>query len=268
MRTIAVTNHKGGSGKTTTAVNLAAALGEQGYTVLLGDLDPQCSTSHWLGATDPDRGMDDVLCGNAELADVLAPTGEENLWLAPASPGLMGVEKKLAAEVGAEQLLRRSIERLPNGRFDYLLLDCPPSLGLLTHNAFAASADLLLTVEAHVMALSGLVQLLHTAELVKGRLNPELELFGIVACRVDRRTRHARDVVESLRERFAELVFDTVISESVRLAEAPSFRQPITRYAPGSTGAADYRGLAAEVIARSSSSWQDERPSPKILSMI
>jgi chromosome partitioning protein len=140
------------------------------------------------------------------------------------------------------------LEGLPKGRWDYVLLDCPPTLGVLTVNALAAARELLVPVEAHVMALSGLAQLLHTVEVVKERLNPKLAISGILACRVDARTRHAREVVERLRERSGNLVYKTVIRENIRLAECPSFGQPITQYDPRSAGAADYRALAAEVI--------------------
>jgi chromosome partitioning protein len=140
------------------------------------------------------------------------------------------------------------LERLPPDRWDYVLLDCPPTLGILTVNALAAARELLVPVEAHVMALSGLAQLLHTVEVVRDRLNPDLQVTGILACRVDSRTRHAREVVERLRERSGNLVYRTVIRENIRLAECPSFGQPITQYDPKSAGAADYRALAQEIM--------------------
>jgi chromosome partitioning protein len=168
--------------------------------------------------------------------------------LAPSSTWLVGVEKILAGEVGAEIVLRRHLESLPPDRWDYVLVDCPPTLGVLTINALTAARELLVPVEAHVMALSGLAHLLHIVEVVKERLNPELSISGILACRVDGRTRHAREVVEKLRERSGRLVYQTLIRENIRLAECPSFGRPITQYDPRSTGAADYRSLAAEVI--------------------
>jgi chromosome partitioning protein len=140
------------------------------------------------------------------------------------------------------------LERLAPDRWDYVLIDCPPTLGILTVNALAAARELLVPVEAHVMALSGLAQLLHTVEVVRDRLNPELKVTGILACRVDSRTRHAREVVERLRDRSGNLVYRTVIRENVRLAECPSFGQPITQYDPKSAGAADYRALAQEIM--------------------
>jgi chromosome partitioning protein len=159
----------------------------------------------------------------------------------------------LAGEVGAETILRRNLDRLPPDRWDYVLIDCPPTLGVLTVNALVAVAELLVPVEAHVMALSGLAQLLQTVEVVRDRLNPDLRVSGILACRVDFRTRHAREVVEQLRQRSGSLVYHTVIRENIRLAECPSFGQAITHYDGKSAGAADYRALADEIISQEGS---------------
>ena len=252
MRTFAIANQKGGSGKTTTCVNLAAALGEQGRRVLMVDLDPQHSATAWLGAKSPGKGLYELFAGTAQLPDIVQETQAPGVDLAPSSAWLVGVEKILAGEVGAEHLLRRSLKDLPPQRWDYLLIDCPPTLGILTINALAAVQELLVPVEAHVMALAGLAQLLHTVEIVRERLNSELAVSGILACRVDSRTRHAREVVEQLRERSGKLVYKTVIRENIRLAECPSFAQPITQYDPKSTGAADYRSLAQEIINQES----------------
>ena len=158
-----------------------------------------------------------------------------------------------AREVGAETILRRNLDRLPPDRWDYVLIDCPPTLGVLTVNALVAVAELLVPVEAHVMALSGLAQLLQTVEVVRDRLNPSLRVSGILACRVDFRTRHAREVVEQLRQRSGSLVYHTVIRENIRLAECPSFGQAITAYDGKSAGAADYRALADEIISQEGS---------------
>jgi chromosome partitioning protein len=250
MRTIAIANQKGGSGKTTTSVNLAAALGEQQRRVLLLDLDPQHSATAWLGLKNPGKGLYDLFTNQTSLADLVQETAAPGVSLAPSSAWLVGVERFLAGEVGAEHLLRRQVAALPGGRWDYLLIDCPPTLGILTVNALAAVHELLVPVEAHVMALAGLAQLLHTVEIVTDRLNPDLKVTGILACRMDARTRHAREVVEQLRERSGSLVYQTVIRENIRLAECPSFAQPITQYDPKSTGAADYRRLAQEIIAQ------------------
>jgi chromosome partitioning protein len=248
MRTIAIANHKGGSGKTTTAVNLGAALAEHDRRVLLLDLDPQASASRWLGASDGANGAADLLGAAADLATVVTPTAWARLELVPASPALVGTERLLAREVGAESILRRRLERVPTDAWDYLLIDCPPAAGLLTLNALAAARELLLPVEAHVMGLQGVAQLMDTFELVRDRLNPRLELAGIVACRVDARTRHAHEVIDELRARFGDLVYTSCIRESVRLAEAPSFGQPILGYDGRSAGAVDYRSLAREVL--------------------
>jgi chromosome partitioning protein len=248
MRTIAITNQKGGSGKTTTSVNLAAALGEKGKQVLLIDLDAQASSSTWYGVNDGGKGLFEVFTGNVNLSDLVHKTATHGVDLVPSSSWLVGTDKSLAGEVGSEIILRRQLERLPKDRWDFVLLDCPPALGILTVNALAAAKEVLVPVEAHVLALNGLADLLKTLGVVKERLNPSLEITGILACRVDYRTRHALEVVEMLRTRFGKQVFKTVIRENVRLAESPSFSQPITQYDPGSHGAEDFRSLAAEII--------------------
>lgn len=252
MRTIAVVNQKGGSGKTTTAVNLAAALGEKGRRVLLLDLDPQHSATDWLGAHDGYKGVFSVFAENGNLLDVVSNSKVPEVDVVPSSSWLVGAEKILAGEVGAETILRRNLESIAEERWDYALVDCPPTLGVLTVNALVAAKEVLVPVEAHVMALSGLAQLIETVDLVQERLNPELRITGILACRVDVRTRHAQEVVEQLRERFGELVYRAVIRENVRVAEAPSFSTPITLYDARSYGAADYRALAEEVLTQES----------------
>ena len=168
------------------------------------------------------------------------------LEIIPASPFLLGVERSVAWEPGAETILRRAVEQLPN-RFDWLIVDCPPSLGLLTLSAFVAADELVVPVEAHVMALSGLAGLIQTVDRVRDRLRPELHVGAIVPCRVSR-TRLAREVVEHLREQFGTLVTKTVIRENIRVAEAPSWHQPITTYAPDSHGASDYRAVSDELL--------------------
>ena len=248
-RLIAVTNQKGGSGKTTSAVNLAAALAEGGRRVLVMDLDPQASASTLLGVKDGGRELLDLLTGGGKLSDLVRQTNAPGVDLIPSSSWLVGIEKALAGEVAAETILRGHLTGLP-AQWKYILLDCPPALGILTVNALAAAREVLVTVEAHVMALHGLARLIQTVGVIRERLNHELEITGILPCRVDVRTRHAQDIVEELRTRFGKLVFKTGIRENIRLAECPSFGQPITQYAPDSHGAEDYRALAREIIAQ------------------
>ena len=250
MRTIAVTNQKGGVGKSTTAVSLAAALGERKQQVLLIDLDAQATASSWLGIHDGGRGLFEVLTNNGNLADLVTQTTVPGVEVVPSSAWLLGAERALIGEPGAETILRRSLERLPANRWDFVLLDCPPTLGLLAVSALAACREVLVPVEASTPALAGLASLLQTVERVQERLNPSLELSAILVCRVDSRTNLSKDVVASLRKRFGPLVLKSTIRENVRLKEAWSFSKPITQYAPSSNGAEDYRSAAAEILKR------------------
>jgi len=261
MRTIAIINQKGGSGKTTTAVNLSAALAEKNKKVLLLDLDPQGSTSSWFGIKDGGKGLYEIFTQNKNLTSNVINTNVEGVSLIPSSPWLVGIEKALAGEVGTETILQRKISQIPPS-FDYFLIDCPPNLSTLTVNALVAVNEVLVPVEAHVMALNGLAQLVQTIDMVKERLNSKVAISGILACRVDFRTRHATEVINKLKEHFGNLVYNVSIRENIRLAECPSFGQPITLYDTKSAGAEDYRALAAEIIKQEKKEaiWQEKQP--------
>lgn len=251
MRTIALVNQKGGVGKTTTTVNLAAALADAGRKVMIIDLDPQHSASTWYNAIREGRGAFDLFDDpQADLADLAMPTAVEGVTIIPSSPLMYNVERSLAGEPGAEHSLKVRLKRLPPGQFDYLLIDCPPSLGLLTVNALTAVDEVFVPVEAHVLGLHGLDKLVQTVAIVNECLNPSLAITGIVACRVKPQTRHAQEVMNDIRQRFPAQFFTTVIRENIRLTECPSQGVPITSYAPSSHGAEDYRQLAQEVIAQ------------------
>ncbi len=244
MDVIAVTNQKGGSGKTTTAVNVAASLAERGRRVLLVDLDPQASASRWLGADELDDRMLEVFEQDASLTELAASTSLDRVDLIPASPNL--IDTRVAHTVDSHHALRRALKGLHE--YHEVLLDCPPALGHIVISALAAADRALIPVAAHAMELDGLAAIYRTIHAVTRRINPQLERV-VLACRVDGRTRLAREVVATLRARLPDDVLREVVRENVRLAEAPSHRQPITVYAPTSAGAEDYRAVAVALAA-------------------
>ena len=245
MRTIAIAHHKGGTAKTTTTVNLAAALAESGHRVLVIDMDPQGSATAWLGVRDPEYSVIDAIRGRKNLADLIYETTAPGVQLVPASPGLVVSERD--DETNTALGFIRAMERLPP-LWDFVFVDCPPSLGYLGIAPLTICQEVLVPVEAHVLALAGLSSLLETIGRARSVLNPRLRIAGVLACRVNR-TSHSRMVVERLARRFPDSFMRSQIRENIRLAEAPSFHLPITAYDPQSSGAEDYRALAAEIAA-------------------
>ncbi|MDJ1122804.1 AAA family ATPase [Olsenella sp. YH-ols2217] len=248
---LAIINQKGGVGKSTTAVNLSAALGEAGKTVLVVDLDPQGNTTSGYGIDKDDLDGDiyDALLNDTDFSDVIYETVEENVHLVPATIQLAGAEIELVSKMARENILKNALGDIPES-YDYVLIDCPPSLGLLTLNALAASSGLLIPIQCEYYALEGVAKLLETITMVQKSLNPDLEIFGVLMTMYDKRTTLSNQVVDEVRAYFEEQVFDTVIPRSVKLSEAPSHGLPITLYSRMNKGALAYTRLAREVIQR------------------
>ena len=251
-RSIAIANHKGGAAKTTTAVNLAAGLAKRGRRVMLLDLDPQGNASSWLGG-EGEASVFSVLTEGRSVDSQLTKSSVEGLTLVPASQRLVGADRILAGEMAAETTLKRRLAESDLRNWDYVILDTPPALNLLTINALTAADEVLVPVEAHVLALSGVAQIVSTIDLVQSRLNPQLKIAGFLLSRFDPRTRHSAEVRDRLKAKFGDRVLNTIIRENIRLAEAPSFCEPIETYAPASQGAADYGALCEEILAMENS---------------
>ncbi|MBE7031446.1 MAG: ParA family protein [Ruminococcaceae bacterium] len=250
-KVIAIANQKGGVGKTTTAVNLSACLGKRGKKVLLIDIDPQGNTTSGLGV-DPksvEQSIYDCIINDVPMSEVIIKTEFDNLWICPSNIHLAGAELELVMRENREYVLKNSIKEIKDN-FDFIFIDCPPSLGLITLNSFTATDTVLVPIQCEYYALEGLGQLTNTIKMIKQKLNPEISLEGVLLTMFDARTNLSIQVVDEVKKFFKSQVFATIIPRNVRLSEAPSFGQPVIEYDKNSRGAEVYTELAEELIKR------------------
>lgn len=250
-RIIAIANQKGGVGKTTTAINLSACLAEKGQKVLAIDMDPQGNMSSGLGLdkNSVEKTIYDLIIGESEVEEVLQKNALENLDILPANVDLSAAEIELIGIDEKEYIVKKAIEKIKDA-YDYVIIDCPPSLSMLTINAMTTADSVLVPIQCEYYALEGLSQLIHTVELVKERLNPVIEIEGVVFTMYDARTNLSLQVVENVKDNLQQNIYKTIIPRNIRLAEAPSYGMPINQYDAKSAGADSYRRLADEVMNR------------------
>ncbi len=248
-RVIAIANQKGGVGKSTTAVNMSSYLGDLGYRTLLVDFDPQSNSTSGIG-TDKDKIIKtvyDVLINNTDPHDAVIKTAYKNLYVIPSSIQLAGAEVELVSSMKREYKLKNAIDKIKN-EYDFIVIDCPPALGLLTINALTGAGEILIPIQCEYYALEGLGQLINTINLIKENLNSDLEVTGVVMTMFDQRTKLSEQVINEVKTYFPDKIYDTVIPRNIRLSEAPSYGKPIIDYDPLCKGALAYRNLTEEVI--------------------